>query len=252
MYDQIKYDAPFGFGTFEHMATSELGEERLRELENGLELPDIQKEAMCGCRNMALFMDRLEDSTDADTVKRILKRVRHGLHPSQAGWAREDFLKFCDLDAYIAHSIDEGIKNFTRMFENGEDFYGQPVTRRALVFVKEHPSCLSARREGNKLYITAFPASMDAYVGTDDETMKRYYACHCPFAKESIRSDKPVSPTLCNCSLGHVANCWEAIFETELEGRVITSVLHGDMLCEYELTLPDSVMEKYVKRDQCG
>ena len=77
--------------------------------------------------------------------------------------------------------------------------------------------------------------------------MKRYYACHCPFAKESILPDSVVSPVLCHCSLGHVMNFKEAFLGRELEGRVVHSVLNGNMTCEYEITISEDIMDSFVR-----
>lgn len=247
MYEKIKYDRPFGFGTFEHFLTAELGDAAWAEITRGIELPDIKIEAADGCKRMAAFMERLEANADFMKVRRALKNVRHGLHPSQAAWAREELLKIGDLDEYIARNISEGIENFQRMCDNDEDFYGQIVTPRVVDYIKAHPACLSAVREGNKLFIEAFPAQMDEYILTNDARMKRYYACHCPFAKESILTDKPVSATLCNCSLGHVSNLWEAMFERELRGEVVASALAGDLYCKYMIILDDDIMKEFVK-----
>lgn len=124
-------------------------------------------------------------------------------------------------------------------------FYGDDITDDVLVFLKENPSILAPVRKGNKLYTRAFPAKMQKYLDAKEDKMKRYYACHCPFAKESILSDQPVSATLCNCSLGHVMNFVEAFLDRPLEGRVIHSVLNGDLSCEYEITIPDDIMNMY-------
>lgn len=74
----------------------------------------------------------------------------------------------------------------------GKDFYGQEITDEVLAFIKENPSMLAPVRKGNKLHCMAFPFNMKAYLATDDEKMKRYYVCHCPFAKESILSEHVV------------------------------------------------------------
>ena len=71
-----------------------------------------------------------------------------------------------------------------------------------LEFIRQNPSMLAPVRKGNKLYCMAFPCNMNEYLKTADNRMKRYHACHCPFAKESILSDSVVSPVLCHCSLG--------------------------------------------------
>jgi len=90
-------------------------------------------------------------------------------------------------------------------------FYCQPITDKVLDFIKQNPAMLAGIREGNKMYLMAFPANMDAFLKETGEEMKRYHACHCQFAKESILTGKHVSSTLCYCSFGHVKNFWEAV-----------------------------------------
>ena len=43
-------------------------------------------------------------------------------------------------------------------------------------------------------------------------------------------------------------NSMEALFDRELEGRPVRSVLNGDLSCEYEIDIPEDIMEKYVRR----
>lgn len=143
-----------------------------------MELPDIAFEHKCQCHNMYLFMKRFEEMTDKEALKKILCKVRHGLHPSQCEWAHKEF--------------------------------------------------------------------MEAYLNAADEKMKRYHACHSPFAKESVLSENVVSSALCNCSLGHVMNFAEAFLGRELTGKVVRSVLNGDLTCEYEIEIPEDIMQKYV------
>ncbi len=243
----IEYSEEFGINTFKHEIIKELGEEVWEKIVNNGVIPDINTESQCGCKNMVSFMERFESIVDEQTAKKILARVRHGLKPSQSAWAREKFLTYGDLDSFANDCIKEGISNFEKLYHEGNDFYGQPITKEALDFIKANPAMLSCVREGNKLHFTAFPASMHEYLQTSDSKMKRYHACHCPFAKESIITDKTVSPTLCYCSFGHVKNFWEAVFDRTLDGEVITSALNGDELCTYVVYLPDDIMEAYVK-----
>ena len=105
---------------------------------------------------------------------------------------------------------------------------------------------LAPVRIGKKLRCMAFPCNMSEYLKATDDTMRRYHACHCPFAKASLLSDAPVSPTLCNCSLGHVMNFIEASLGRSLRGRVIRSVLSGDLTCEYEIAIPDDIIAEYL------
>lgn len=70
-------------------------------LTGGLVLPDMETEAGCKCCNMYTFICRLEAMADEKTVRKILYRVRHGIHPSQSAWAREEFLEIGDLDMFL-------------------------------------------------------------------------------------------------------------------------------------------------------
>lgn len=40
-------------------------------------------------------------------------------------------------------------------------------------------------------------------------------------------------------------NITEAFLGRALEGKVVRLVLHGDLTCEYEITIPDDIMQKY-------
>lgn len=231
----------FSFDNFRREIVAELGEDFWERLVDGLTLPDIDTEADCGCRNMAQFIRRLESMADAETTKCILCHVRHGLHPSQVAWAHEQYLRLGSLDAFLKWHLENELAAFEKRNAEGGDFFGQEIPDDVLEFVRAHPSMLAPVREGNKLRCMAFPWDMRAYLHTDDPKLKRYHACHCPFAKESILTDDPVSPTLCSCSLGHMLNFTEGFLGRSLTGRVVCSVLNGDLTCEYEIDLPEDL-----------
>lgn len=238
--------AEFGIGTFKREICARLGDKLWNDMTDGICLPDINTEGSCGCANMFIFMKRLEQAASAEDVKAILCKVRHGLHPSQSEWARKEFLEVGNLDAFLKKHLEQELDSFIEMSREHKDFYGQYITDEVLEFVKAHPSMLAPERKGNKLYCTAFPCNMEEYLKAKDDLRKRYHACHCPFAKESILSENTVSRALCNCSLGHVMNFVEAFLGRELHGRVLSSVLSGDLLCRYEIDIPDDVMAEFV------
>ena len=243
---KIDYNEEFGINTFKREICATLGEGFWEELVKDMVLPDIETEEKCQCCNMRRFIKRFEDVADAEMVKDILYKVRHGLDPSRSAWAHEEFLEMGDLDRFIKKHHEAELNHFVELNREGKDFYGQEVTDEVLEFVRKNPAMLAPVRKGNKLYCMAFPGNMSEYLKMTDERMKRYHACHCPFARESILSDKVVSATLCNCSLGHVANFSEAFLGRELKGKVLRSVLNGDLICEYEITIPEDIMDRYV------
>jgi hypothetical protein len=242
----IEYSGKFGIDTFKNEIIQEFGEKIWEELTYDGIIPNIETESQCKCINMITFMERFDKIANKHIAKKVLSKVRHGLKPSQCAWAREKFLKIGNLDEFIKQNLDENISNFEKLKKKKKDFYGDIITKEVLDFLKASPSTLAGIREGNKIHITAFPAQMDNYLKTEDRKMKRYYACHCPFAKESILAENTVSSTLCYCSFGHVKNFWEAVFDRELNGEILTSALKGDIKCTYFIYIPNDIMDSYV------
>jgi hypothetical protein len=223
-----------------------LGQSAWDALIDGIGVPDVHHESECECRTMRQLMARVDSAVDVNVAKLVLTRVRHGLKRSQFAWARERFAQYNSIDGFIKACLDDETRNFTRLRDSGETFYGQVVDDQVLAFILSQPGMLAPVRVGSGLHITAFPANIASYLKETDERRKRYHACHCPFAQESIVSaDGAVSKTLCNCSLGHVKTMWEAIFDVELDGDVVASALNGDLLCKYVVHLPEDVVKKY-------
>jgi hypothetical protein len=222
------------------------GGEAWNILTEGIGTPDIHNEAKCGCHTMREFMKRFDTMTDKTLAKDILTHVRHGLKRSQFTWAKEKFAQYNNIDDFIKVCLDEEIKSFTKLRDTGESFYGQVIDDEVLEFVLSQSGMLSSVRKGSELHITAFPSNMVEYLKETDERKKRYHACHCPFAKESIlQENEEVSKTLCYCSLGHAKIMWEAIFDMDLDGDVVESVLNGDLLCKYVIYLPKEIIDKF-------
>ncbi len=247
MAEAIEYKSEIIMDTFKVEVVSKLGENAWNTLTDRIGVPDIDKEPACGCQIMKEFMNRFDSLTNDQTAKEILTRVRHGLKHSQFDWAREKFEK-CgrNIDAFINANYQEELANFTHLRDTGGDFYGQPITPEVYDFIFDSGIVTDSSRKGSEIHILAFPFDMVNYIKETDPRKKRYYACHCPFARESILSDHgEVSKTLCYCSLGHAKVMWEAVLGVELEGEVAHSVLAGDLMCKYIIYLPDGVLQMY-------
>jgi len=130
--------------------------------------------------------------------------------------------------------------------QQSTEFYGQPITMEVYDFISSIENIFYGKRHGNKIIATAIPFQTLDYLRAKDDKRKRYYMCHCPFARESILSDSPVSKTMCYCSLGHNLAFWETVLDTELSGDVISSALGGDLSCKFVIYLTDELMRKYV------
>ena len=103
---------------------------------------------------------------------------------------------------------------------------------------------LSGVRQGDRIYMTKIPYAPKDWLVEKDPLRRRYLACHCPLARESIISGRErVSGTWCYCSAGFEKLLFDVVFGEEVEAEVLESVLAGDGRCRFAITIP----EKYLK-----
>ena len=77
------------------------------------------------------------------------------------------------------------------------------------------------------------------YLATTDPVLKRYYYCHCPWAREAIKAGNVhLTATFCNCSGGFHKKPFEAAFGQSLKVEVLESAIKGDMRCRFAIHLP--------------
>jgi hypothetical protein len=69
--------------------------------------------------------------------------------------------------------------------------------------------------------------------------MKRYFACHCPLAKDAILKEKcGISSNWCYCSAGFAKFPFEVVFGQPLEAELLESVLNGGSICRFSIKMP--------------
>lgn len=245
--DLIPYDRVNIMETVKEETVKELGREKWDEITASIAVPADNMEERRLSHLMREFLRRYEAAVEPGVAEKVLCRVAHGLKASDFTWARERFLHYNDIDAFCSAMRKETLAGFARAVKTGEKYHGQPVDESVLRFVQEQPHLLYGARHGNTIVAVPIPCETKKYLEATDTTQKRYHACHCQFARESILQEEgPVSKTLCSCSLGHTKVFWETVLDTPLEGEVLSSVLGGASLCRFVIHLPDKVMEQYV------
>ena len=184
-------------------------------------------------------MDRMGEQLPASLYTELLREIRHGLPKDFRSEEREKFLAAGDIDTFIGASAEEFIARLKDHRVKGTLFFDQAITREVVAFVKSEPEIACAVRDGDTLYKTKIPYRAAEYLDATDPVMKRYYACHCPWARESIHSTlKTVSADFCHCSAGFVVQFWEKALDRKLEVDVLETVLGGDNRCRFAIRLP--------------
>ncbi len=152
---------------------------------------------------------------------------------------RRKYKQAANIDEYLRQRKDNFIAQLEACLREGRPFFAQEITGDVIAFVRSDPEMGAGRRVGNIIYETKIPYMTEKYLHETDPVLRRYYACHCPWAREAIKNgDVRLAETFCNCSGGFHKKTFEVIFKQVLKVDVLESVLRGDDRCRFAIHLP--------------
>jgi len=196
--------------------------------------------------DMFPVIDRLIELVGYQAMEKLLSACLRDLPDEYFLDEPEKYIKAGDIDIYLKKKHQALVKLLQKCQRKGELFFSQEVTNDVIQYVKNNPEIESGVREGNLLFITKIPYNAKEYLTATDPTMKRYYACHCPWAREAVKTEAiQMNPIFCYCSGGFSKKPWEVIFGQTLQVDLLESVLKGDFQCRFAVHLPENlVVEK--------
>ena len=229
-------------GLYEKLGQA-VGEDLRDQVFAGIELPPLGTPTTEKPGITQAVMARLEQLVDAETCRQVLSS---GLRHLEDAWYAEERTKYAEsggIDAYLARRGQDLIAQLTKIKDEGGLYFTQPINDEVIAFVENHPEIRQGVREGNVVYEAKIPYMTVEYLAETDEQMKRYYYCHCPWVRESLRTgDVRVSPTFCLCSAGFHKKGWDVIFGQALRAEVVETVLKGDPWCKIAIHLPEEAL----------
>jgi hypothetical protein len=188
------------------------------------------------------IVKKMQKTLDPETRKKILAEVAHGLPRDFRKGEREKFLEAGSINEYLKRKRASAIAELEKHRDDGSLFYNQYISAEVVDYVKSRPDVLSGERRGDTICHTKIPYMVQEYLTEKDDRMKRYYACHCAWARESILDDEvDVSSDFCHCSGGFTKQPWEAALDQPLEYEMVKSVLKGDDECSFVIYLPEGI-----------
>jgi hypothetical protein len=219
-----------------------VGEELREKILPEKDLPPLgmpDKEKILVTREIVKRMQQILSPADC---KKILADVAHGLPRDFRKGEREKYLEAGSINEYLKRKRESAIAELEKHRDDGSLFYNQYISTEVVDYVKSRPDVLSGERRGNTIYHTKIPYMVQEYLDEKDERMKRYYACHCAWAREAILDNEvDVSSDFCHCSGGFTKQPWEAALDQPLEYDMVKSVLKGDDECSFVIHLPEGV-----------
>lgn len=219
-----------------------VGPARRDEIFRGLRLPRLGTPSTERPRFTQAFIERLVKHVDAETVRKLLSGGLRRIPDEEYHDTRLKYLECKSVDEYLDRKSAAFVEELERIKNEGGLYFNQEITDEVLEFVKSTPEiCRGVVRDG-VFYETKIPYMAKEYLAESDPRMKRYYYCHCPWVRESLRTgDADVPRVFCHCSLGFTKQPWQVIFGQQLEGEVLETVLSGGMVCRFAIKLPADV-----------
>jgi hypothetical protein len=219
-----------------------LGEAKRDELFAGVDLPPLGTPNTEKPYLTETVVGRLE-AADAETCGAILASGLRDLEDASYEGVKAVFAKAGSVDAFLKVRRENFLAELEKHKRDGTWWYVQVITDEVIDYVRRHPEVSTGVREGNIVYEAKIPYMAKEYLAETDERMKRYYYCHCPWVRESLRAgDVAVSPTFCNCSSAYHKKKWEVIFGQPLRAEVVETVLRGDPWCKFAIHLPEGAV----------
>ncbi|MEN8208649.1 MAG: DUF6144 family protein [Candidatus Fermentibacteria bacterium] len=192
--------------------------------------------------NTCLLVNRLME-LGSNTCHDVLADNHHGIPHESFSKHLEWFAESASIDEFLKRVHVEKIKILQHHLDEGKVWFEQEITPEVIELVKGNQEILSAVRDGNSLYVTKIPYSPKEWLMEKDDVMKRYYACHCPLAREAIIMNGPEIPIdWCYCSGGFQKLMFDIVFGEPVNVEVLQSVLAGDSVCRFRISLPDRMI----------
>lgn len=190
------------------------------------------------------FMKVLESHLDETNMKKVLTGNNHQIPESSQVNEKIAYESAESFEAYLKDRHQRKVKELQYHMDHKLIWFEQDINQDVIDYVKANQEILSGRIEGDALYITKIPYDTLAFLHAGSLKEKQYYACHCPFARESIKDHKKVHQRFCYCSAGFAKFPFEVILGQKLKVEVIETALGKDPQCRFRIDLKDVVYKK--------
>ena len=216
------------------------GKQKAEEVMEGFTMPPLGTPIEEMPEYTKKLIKMIKAALEPDMYRKILAGNNHGVPKESMQLEKEFYQNSASIDDYLKERHQRRVEELQRYCDSDTVWFEQIITQDVVDFVAGNQEILSAKREGNKLYVTKIPYDIVNYLKETDKKKKNYYACHCTFARESIMSDeKNVDSEWCYCSAGFAKFPFEVIFDRELDIKLLKSALDYDDICRFEIDLGD-------------
>ncbi len=145
-------------------------------------------------RFMQPVIERLEKALGPEACRALISDSLRDL-PDYA-WEREIYQSCASVDEYLVKKKQKFMEQLETCQREGRLFFAQEVTAEVLDFIRSEPEMGGGVRVGNIVYETKIPFLTREYLAESDPALKRYFYCHCPWARAAVKSGEKVAPNI--------------------------------------------------------
>jgi hypothetical protein len=231
-----------GFGVPEELfkkLRETIGESESKEITEGVDIPPLGTLPEDKPKITEKIMKRLEARLDERSLKELMSS---GLEVFPDEWylpQKRMFQESDSIDAFLEKRHKEFVETLEKHSKEKTMFFAQEIDEEVIDYVRRNKEIQGGVRKGDIIYETKIPYQTKKYLHEKDEKMKRYYACHCSWVREAIKSGSPkIPPNFCYCSAGYHKRPFEIIFDQHVEADILETVLKGDPVCRFAIHIP--------------
>jgi hypothetical protein len=214
------------------------GEEKAKEILRGFKTPHLGVHPQRLPEYANEITTLLDNSLSKEETEIVLAGNNHNVSKEAQIPEKVEYENSSSLKDYLKSRHARKVAELKKHMEENRVWFEQVITQEVVDFVASNPEVLSGVIEDNKLYITKIPYDTKAYLEAKDNISKKYYGCHCPFAREAIKTEgTKVSGRFCYCSAGFAKFPFEVILDQKLKIKVLQSILMGDDICRFAIDL---------------
>jgi hypothetical protein len=215
------------------------GEEVRRRVFEGIEMPALGAPQEDYPRLTRTVVRRMGEELSPPKCREVLTWNYHEIPAEAFLGHKERFERAANIDEYLRDEHSRFVAEIARFMREGRAWYEQEITPEVVEFVEADQEISIGKRSGDQIYVTKIPFAPKQFLEERDPRMKRYYACHCPLVRTSIRDGGPnISSTFCYCSAGFTKLAYDVIFGEPVEIELLESVLKGDTRCRFAIKIP--------------
>lgn len=222
----------------------DVGKERTNRIFEGIELPPLGMGNNKKPEKTKEIIERLESTFNEEKCIDFLSRGLHKLPKEHFQKERQKYINSKNIDDYLEKKHREFVSVLENHMREDKLFFTQEIDEKVVEFVRNNQMISAGIREGNIIYITKIPYMTKKYLNEKNDKLKRYYYCHCPWAREAIKNSKEdrIPKNFCYCSAGFFKQTWDVVLDHPVKIDVVNSVLTGDKFCKFALHLPENII----------